>query len=338
MQNLKMSLSAILVLSLAACGRSGQFPTLEYAMPSSLSASSATVSAASSSSVSSRTSIEEEALVASQAVFAPGEGILMHQTQRVDRIIKDANRILDRLNKDSVNGIGSFSGKGPNKNISGKISSLADSETYEFEAVVCADDVPFQLVRWNADKTKVELIRDFGVHPLGDLLGISLVSQVLYDASGDVTSLKVFAHGARPHLPDDAAEEAVLSEITEYMEGTRSAEGNHTIKSVAFFDDGETSSFSAGQGMGYLVGRLNNDNSGEFALYGKNIPSDCSTAPSSSNESDPAAFLCRAGNLGSTHLRGTEAGQFFTDHLADLGIASSSNLKIVAMPEGLSCN
>jgi len=316
-------------LSLAGCGTSNFFPTLSYTLPTSITSAS--------------TALELELASTKATAPAPqpvGDFLLLNQVQRMDRIVENINNLLTRLNEDGVDKTGTFSGKGPGKNVKGKISAITDT-TYAYEATICVDSTVLDYIRWNKDKNKVEAYHNFGANPIRAEWVTNLIAKVIYDSSDSAnTTLNQWVHGTPWALPNAGL--STNNTLTEYVAGTRSSAGAHTIKGVSSWDDGSANAWTYGNG--YFTGQLASDGSGGWAgyLYMNGDGGICNTAPASIDEATPSSWLCHAHEIGNasvyTNLTTPAAATYYdTANLDLIGIAAATNLTAVAMPSGLSC-
>jgi hypothetical protein len=250
----------------------------------------------------------------------------------MDRIVRQINAMFERLNNtDGVATTGTFTGKGPAGNVSGKISAISDS-TYDFEATICVSSTVFTYARWNEDKTKVEVYRNFGVNPVYTNLTTSMISRIVYDASASTATMQYWAYGAPWANPSWISD----TTLTEYVVGSRAESGDHTIKGVSYWDDGTWSTVAGGEG--YFTGTLAAAGTGMWAGYRAGATGCMVTPAIATNESTPATWLCRSNYIGGTPTATIgAAGAFYTSHLTAVGVASASNLMKVALPSGVSC-
>lgn len=248
---------------------------------------------------------------------------------RVDKIITHLNRISARLNSDAVNEEGTFTGKGPDANVSGQVSAITGDENYDFEAIVCADDVKFHYLKWNTEGTKIYSIRDFSQNPMGFHESANLVSSVTY-SEGTPSTLDLYAYGAPWEVPFDITD---ASSMTEYMHWEKDANDVITVKGVnEWWQDSAPDAYT---GDGWLTGSLDADGAGLFVGY-RSYDTDACTEPFDQTDTEAPGW-CKGRDVGSDVEFTDEERDAAWETLSGIGIAQTDTLAAVELSTTLEC-
>jgi|GEM_PF-3486587 len=272
------------------------------------------------------------------SVTAQGSGPLGHLVERFEKSVEHTNRMLARLNRDDIVEAGSFSGKGPDGDVSGKVEALTDdADGYDFEATVCQDGVVFQNVKWNEEATKVEVYREFNKNPLGivEATAGSLIGKMTYDATNPEAVVAVWRSTGTPwRVPTDVAATGATA-IVDYAQVVKDADGGFLIRGV---NDWYTGTFpTTPDGQNYVVGYINSDGSAGKSFGYR----DTSSACSSTVFSEASANWCLGYDLtaGAAITSGSIAAAwttFLTEHTVT--VAPDTELATaITMPTGLTC-
>ncbi len=241
---------------------------------------------------------------------------------RIDRISNRIERLLSKLNSQEVDETGAFTESDSERNISGKIVELSGDSTYQNEALICHNDTPFLQVKWSTDESQVETIRDYS-----DTDSNSFTTQVLYTQS-DTTTIEVISHGTPRHKPDDITED----QMTHYMYSHKASDGTITFNGVQDWYSTVPASFT---GDGYLVGKIDTDDSGEHVAYSE-FREECADTTFDEDAVSGSSWCLGKAHDSDTSYTADELSEAW-DRLEDVGIAKQSNLKVIAMDTTLTC-
>jgi hypothetical protein len=276
--------------------------------------------------------------------------VLLTWARRLDRSLREINRLSERINKiaGSERAVSSgetltFKGKGPKSQISAKIQPLAADPAYQYEAVLCFAGKVVSHVRWAGDGSAMEVTRDFSAQVEDGDSGAGIVTRLVLQKS-DTLTMDLASFGTSPgDLPDDAGKG-----FAERARVSRAGDGEIGVRVVA---DMFTDAPAEGQFDGdyYLTGRMTPDATTggkpfdqSFVAYYTGYKVLCKNG-----FDETAADLWSPDFSGPRFCLGRPAGRKKFDSLQDfvstvsslesVGIISKDELAPVAMAEGLSC-
>ncbi|MGK5095009.1 hypothetical protein WDW89_23740 [Deltaproteobacteria bacterium TL4] len=258
----------------------------------------------------------------------------------MDRIIDKTNRIMMSLNGNDVMGTGmkmgnkmdkgkgSFSGKGMDMGMSGTVQELSNDPAYQYEALICENGKEFMQLKWNAEGSLVEAVRDFS-HISSNMMvsATNMVVKILYQQTSSATLVEVWSHGT-PWVKENVVTDGDL--LTRYVYGKKTADGAIALKGVQDWYATVPATFTAD---GYLTGKINEDGkTGEFVGYRKFNTALCNDTFS---ESSPSWCLGRAieSSTAYTSAQRNEAWE----RLKTMGVAEQSKLASVSLSTSLIC-
>lgn len=268
-------------------------------------------------------------------------GPLVRWANRIQKVINDVSLVLTRLETDGVSTTGTFSEKGPGKNISGKVEAITD-ETYAYSATICKTTAgtatPFLNIKWNADKNKVLAVRNHAVKPgmrngEGSESDVTLVSEVTYTVSATATTVDIKAHGTPFAMPANHDGES----LTDSFHGTKATDGAITVKGVT--DWWSTTAPTTYTGDAYIVGSI-----AAAGTTGTSVGFDSSNTACASVTFDDtktaatdAPGWCLGRALGSdTNYTATELATEWAT-LSAVGIAPASELEAITFDSTFTC-
>jgi hypothetical protein len=263
----------------------------------------------------------------SLALAADSVTIVERWVDRADKVVDQINNIIGRLNSEIEEDASSFSGKGPNGNISGVIADNSSDEAYEKEALICSQGSAFLYVAWNTEGTEVKFIRDFSVNPMSEDLERALMAEVVYSSVEDV-QVDFTVQGTPWYQPDNVTEGPELSEFV----SIKQVSGEGTL--VKGVNNWYSTFPESPEADAYMTGSLQDDGSGEFVAYRKFNTDECSAA--FDPEADSPAW-CLGREVGSSDTFDSDQILAAWENLKDYGIADLNNLTTVSLPEHLSC-
>ena len=255
--------------------------------------------------------------------------IINLRADQMSKVVERLNEVLARLQEDSVEGEGTFSGKGPDELISGQVQALADDADYSYEAAICYDSVQFMYLKFNDDGSKIHAIRDFAAAPMGRDDSINMLSSVTFssDADAGTSQLELRSYGS----PWNRSSNDSTSYMVEYSLGTVDADGNFWLKSVVDNFDDEPETFA---GDAYLLGTVAADASGySIGYHGSNT--DCSSTVF--DEAAETPEFCVGKAIDSDVAYTAEEREAAWANLSTYGLATSSNLETIVMNSDLAC-
>jgi hypothetical protein len=296
--------------------------------------------------------LRDDAALVEDAPTAEGDRtVLRGWSRRLDKIVAQINALSTRVTKIAAqereandDDVLTFSGKGGDGRLSGRLEPLAGDATYAYRAVLCRDEAPFMELKWSADGKRVSLVRDFSAPSAADVETFALRSAI-EATEDDVLKLSIRTEG---EWSDDAASTAGY--LVEASEATRDASGVIELRAVSDFGTAKPDPFDGGA---YLVGRLSpvagpagegsrRKMSQAFVGYDRRFSERCGAG-----FDEAAADLWHPDGDGPRFCLGRPAGakRFgsvagFHATLADLqpiGIQPKAALAPVALPAGLSC-
>lgn len=245
---------------------------------------------------------------------------LIPVVKRVDRVIQDINSNLERLRQDGVEGEGTFTGKGPNGDISGTVAKATDTN-YEYSATICYQSEPFYTLDWVSDGSKVHIVRDFSRSPLVPNNKVNGFIEVYYTEETNLTKVQLFSNGEPWELPHEVTDGSSLADS---IYATKSSNDFFQFREVADYYDGPLES---PEGDYYVTGRFDGDAKGDFVAYRKNHVM-CDTF-TESNVSAPG--WCLAKPLGGEGLTDDERNTLWETELQAIGIEPASNIRTVTL-------
>jgi hypothetical protein len=262
---------------------------------------------------------------------------------RTDKIIGQVNKVLDKLNKTNVKGIGTFSVTTAKGTITGKISALSGDATYAYEAAICFDGTLFQYVKWSADGAKAYVYRDHSIEPILGTLEKGLKSELTYDASDSAsTSLIVAAYGEPWNVPVDVA---ALGNgfLSEYASATKGSDNTFTLKGVRAWEASERTASNKTDpfaGDVYFTGKIDADTSGKFVVY-RIYNTICTMTFNEANAATDPGW-CFDGTFAAAGTTATfnhaDPTEYWTTALLEpIGVAPSASMKVVEAPSGKTC-
>ncbi len=330
-KRLTASLPIGFCMMLTACGTSSGtttnsfFPEIEMDIPDEIYDTTARVKSA-------------DKALRTTALMQQGSGPLGHLVERFEKSIDQTNRVLARLNRDAIQGAGTFTGKGPDGNMSGKVETLTDDpDGYDFQATLCQDSTVFQHIRWNTEATKVLLYRDFNMNPVGIIQATTgtFIGKMTYDATdASAVTAEWRSTGTPWRLPPDIASTGDNS-IVEYAQVIRDSDGGFLVRGV---NDWYTATFpTTPDGQNYAVGYIGSDGSEGKAFGYRNT----STACNSITFNEAAGNWCLGFDisLGSPIAFGSLSStwaSFLEDHATTVP-PDSELAEAITMPTGLTC-
>ena len=252
---------------------------------------------------------------------------LIPVVKRVDKYIRDVNVTLERLNKDGVDGVGTYDGVGPGGKITVVVSEPSDA-AFAYQATICYEGTAFSNVSWSEDKKQVQLVRDLAVSPVAPENITTAVFEINYEEQDGTNILQVYADSEPPEQP--TMEEVDGSLRVESIYATKTDDDYFRFRQVA---DWYADELTAPEGDYYVVGQFDGEATGDFVAYRKNH-FNCGEF-SEANEDDPGWCLSRP--LGGDELDDDERLALWQDELSDFGIEPASGLKQVSLPDDLSC-
>lgn len=285
-----------------------------------------------------------------QGSEASQKTVLLTWARRLDRTVREINRLSERINSIaqseravSAGDTLTFKGKGPQKKISAKIRPLQDESGYSHEAVLCSTEKVVSHVRWDEAGKKMEVTRDFSERVEDGDSGAGVVTKLVLETTDGLT-MDLATYGALAgDLPGEAgkgfAEKAVIS---------RDANGRITVKVVADHFDAPPAAGAFGADY-YLTGRMTPDEASggkpfaqTFVAYYSGFKLLCK-----GGFDEGASDLWQPSPAGPRFCLGRPLGrkkfEDFADFVAtvsaleEVGIVSKNELAPVALSEGLSC-
>ena len=277
------------------------------------------------------------ARIGSLSVDVQANGPLGHLVERFEKSIGHANRMLARLNQDNIIEAGTFSGKGPDGDVSGKVEALTDdADGYDFEATVCQDGVVFQNVKWNEEVTKVLVYRDFNKNPLGvvEATNGTFIGRMIYDATDSAAVVAEWRSTGTPwRLPADI-EATGDDSIVEYAQVIKDADGGYLVRGV---NDWYTGAFpTTPDGQSYAVGYISADGSDGTGFGYRNTSSACaSTVFNETTANWCLAHSFRTGTAISASGISSAWSVFILNYATT--VPPEATLQQVSMPADLTC-
>lgn len=296
---------------------SGNFPILNYEIPLAGTASSHKISTRSATS---------------------GTNVLFEWSTQINRIMTYINDLFGQLNRTQIGTIYSGSVTLPNGNsISINLADLSNDGEYSRQALVCSNGARFLFAKWNNDKTKVKIVRDFNHNPQSTDSSASrpLLTEVVYDkqAITGQTSLHVYNNGQPWEVPADINEGPYL---TDHIVSVLKTDGSMTFSGVNAWSPAPIDSTYNGGNNGdvWLVGQLNADASGSFIAHRKFNTGICNAA-----FTELSPNWCFGATFNSAGIPDYSILNLATLWLAleSVGITSDTSLKYIEMPTTLDC-
>ena len=250
--------------------------------------------------------------------------------------IHGVEQIARRMEDDSVNTLGSFTGKGPDGQISGWIKQIGNDSMYKYEGVVCHFEKPVVYMRWNEEGTKVRAIRSHKSAPLDVVKKSSLMTEIVYSKTDQYEQIEIFTHGPNYGAKDI---ERDGNHLTEVFWSKKFTDGQYLMKSTSDWQtNSDPNNLAADK---YLSGQINSDKSGYFVEFRKDAP-ECSNG---FNENDPNLFSpqpnqpgwCIGRELQKREPTTYEKLQEIAGSLTEVGIITSDQLKVVNFPTNAVC-
>jgi|GEM_PF-5944583 len=248
--------------------------------------------------------------------------ILTDWQQRTNDIISKINAELETYNTiiDRLEGGGSFTGKGPNGNISGIFTEISDG-TYNYSATICVDGKVYTSTKWATNGSAVYTARDMNQTPVSANRQDFKV-EVTYTA-GESKKLLVSAYGDPYRSAPTGAEGEFLAE---YVEATQTAGGDFVLAGV---NDWSASAATTFAGDGYLVGKVNaTGETGEYVAYDKRLAvfGVCTDVFSES-----AQNWCIGRSLGGQRFTDAQRSEAWDRLKTDSSLTSQSKLKEITV-------
>ncbi|WP_141731585.1 hypothetical protein [Oligoflexus tunisiensis] len=253
--------------------------------------------------------------------------IFEDSARRIDETIDRVNQMISRLNADAVQSVGDFTGKGADGKVSGRILELTDHpDGYVYQAVICYDSTPFQIVEWTPATGSVHTIRDHAIDPVDARRKSNMLSEITY-TKGTRSSIDVWLT-ATPGQPLPGADGSHLADHTvgTYENGTFTLAGVHNwYEEAATIQD---------EGDEYFAGLFDDAGVGEFVTYNIFRP-DCNTTVF--DEAADAPSWCGGRPLpdGTTYTAEQRAEAW--QRLKGIAVPGKASLKVPALPSDLSC-
>ena len=314
------------------------FPTLDFALPSTIVSSSA-VRAQSGTVVGAVVGQPENS-----ALGIAGSNVLTRWAFRIDRIINFTNTVLTRLNEKGVTAAsGTFTKELAGGTIKGQVAEIVNNANYNHLAIICLDDQKSLYIEWSTDGSKVHFIRDFKVDPAATGNTTDLKTEITYLESSD-TTIELNVYGTPWKIPADVSNSADGGDyLGEYVYATRGSDGNFTIKGVNAWESAERTSATAADafvGDAFGTGKLNSDGSGDFLIYRVFSTLLCGSITFDPADTDSPGW-CYSGsfdNAGSITYSILNLSSLWSDTaLKPIGIAQDSSVKVVDFPSMVSC-
>jgi hypothetical protein len=283
------------------------FPSISFSIPSSLS-------------------------LVGLGLTAEDQTIIEMQAQRSEKVIERLNQVMERMNHDAVDGEGTFTGKGPDGLISGRIEDLEDDDDgYTHSAVICYDSNVIMHLKWTDEGTVIESVRDFSNSPMGGE-GVDMMSFVKYTKNEDDTEELVRrGHGTPWNQPPF---ETDGDNLTEYSVSTIDEDGTFTIKSVLdrYEDTPDEGSY---EGDEYLLGVLDSTGEGEFIGYQKADTDNCEEEFDEDESTAPG--FCKGREIGDDEPFDATGLEEAWERLEAYGYVVKTDLVEVVLDDDLSC-
>ncbi len=248
--------------------------------------------------------------------------VLTNYQERTNNVITRLNSEIERLNLvlTKLEGEGSFTGKGPDGNVSGTVAK-ADDGVHDYQATICVNSKVFTQTLWKSDGTKVTSSRDLNNAPLADNQR-DLLAKVTYEKS-DSETLVMQLYGDTYQTPPTGVDGSYL---TEYFSATKSSAGDFSLTGVNDWSETKASTFS---GDGYIVGKLDSSGNGEFVAHAKRLSSQDAACGEALNESSPTWCHGRAIGASSRYTADEKAAAW--ERLKVIGLTSKSVLGVVTV-------
>lgn len=281
------------------------FPTIDFSMPSSLS-------------------------LTGLSLGETNVTILELQAQRGEKVVDDLNLVLERLNHDAVDGVGSFSGKGPEGTISGHVEELTDdADGYDHEAVICHNDVVFMHIKWTGEGEAIEAVRDFSADPMATENTASMLSYVKFSKGDDGDSLVLRSTGTPWKQPPFETDGDMM---TEYAAAKIGTDGDFTLQAILDRYAEVPEAYEADE---YIVGYLDAAQAGKFVAYNKSATDLCSAGFDEENTENPG--FCVGQEVDSDTPFAEEEVATAWGELADIGYLKLEDLHTVEIDSELTC-
>lgn len=248
----------------------------------------------------------------------PGPGgkgnIFTDSSKRIDEVIDRTNAMLKRLNSDRVNGVGDFTAKGPDGEVSGSLKALSGDTLYDYSAVLCYKKQVFQFVKWSSTSGNVYSLRNHAIDPIEARRASDMQAEITYTA-GETASIRVLVEVTPPQVVPGADGR----KIADLTYSTRSA-GSYTLSGVHNWHDDSANAYA--EGDEYFIGQFNEDGVGEYLGYNRFEPG---CAPSF-DEVAPA--WCTGQALGSSGKYSESEKAAAATRLSAIGIQPRAELRV----------
>lgn len=280
---------------------------------------------------------EVSSTTANFALTAPCTSILECKAQRARQLTDNINRLIQRLNTQSVRGVGKFLRRGPDNNIDVRIEKQSDTL---YRAVLCVNSRPFIRIDWSPDEKQVSYTRDLFFAPLNSNNAREAISQITFSKTDTASNLQIQSFGdwqTRDNSNDDG------TFISESLSVRTNDDESIEIKGVAEWSASPIESEILSPDY-YLVGKILQDNTGEFAAYRKQAPN-CSKGFDETradlfspnfNENNPRFCLGRSVPT-NTPYNNAELGEAL-GRLESTGVESRAQLRPLTMDTTMSCD
>lgn len=298
--------------------------------------------------------LEDSSLLLTAEGGAADKRVFNTYGRRFNQLLREINETSKRINDLAASNAEADTeqtirvrGQGSDERLVARIGPSATE--FDYEAVLCANDQPLQLLRWTQDAGAIELWRDFSISRGTNGPSYSMTSAIKVEISeaGDIM-LDMSSLGIWDDSDADISELASTVGLAEKTYATRfNTDGIIELRSVADRYSGEVP--AAFDGDRYLVGRLYPRSSGQSGydatFIGYSNAANRLLCQAGFDEEAPDLWHPDAAGPRFCLARQQSGARFdnfaeFADFVAtfsDVGIASKQEIEVVEMPAGLSC-
>lgn len=267
--------------------------------------------------------------VSGNALVEEEDGLFKDSMLRLDKALDRTNALIARLNTDSVNGAGTFTGKGPD----GKLATVVSEQTgtYNYRALICYDGTLIQVVDWSSVTGDVQTTRRFDIDPIEKDRASDAISTITYTA-GTPATLKV-ALRAGPSMPLNLIPPGQDGgTLTERIVSTRTGD-NYTMSGIHNWVNHTTVAEITSEGDEYFIGTFNTSGTGETVGYNVARTNLCAAT---FNESSPSTSWCTGKTLAGV-IYDKAAVATAVERLKAIPVVKAAELINPTLPAGLTC-